>query len=73
MGEKWEYNSIWELRDYEGKLNIVTKKGAEHAGFVCLVEDEDEMDEYECECVFIDCEDGTWMIFANEIERVEKL
>lgn len=65
--------NIWELLDYNGKIKITTKEGVEHIGNVCLIEDVDEDDDYTDECVFIDCADGTWAIFAHEIQKVEEV
>ena len=65
--------NIWKLADYDGKLKITTKFGIEHIGTVCLIEDVDEDDDYESECVFLDCEDGTWAVFAHEIAKIEPL
>ena len=63
--------NIWDLLDYNGRVKIITKKGMEHTGTICCIEDVDEDDDYVDECLFIDCVEGdTWAIFVHEIEDI---
>ena len=64
-------DNIWDLLNYNGKVKIVTRKGMEHIGTICFIEDVDEDDDYTDECLFIDCDEGdTWAVFVHEIEDI---
>ncbi|MBQ6877955.1 MAG: hypothetical protein IJO22_06105 [Oscillospiraceae bacterium] len=66
-------NNVWDFADYKGKIKITTKDGEKYLGFVSDVEDKEDDDAYEDDCINIYCDDGIWGIFQNEIEKIEKL
>lgn len=62
--------NIWDLLEYEGRLQIIKKNGKEHIGKLILIEDVDEDDDYTDECLCLECADGIWGIFVHEIEDI---
>lgn len=62
--------NIWNLLDHNGRVKIITKKGMEHTGTICCIQDVDEDDDYIDECLCLECADGIWGIFVHEIEDI---
>ena len=65
--------NIWDFEGYKGKIKITTTDGEEYVGLISDIEDKDEDDAYEDDCINIYGTDGIWGFFQNEIEKIEKL
>ena len=65
--------NIWDFVNYKGKIKITTKDGEKYIGLISDIEDKEDDDAYEDDCINISCSDGIWGIFQNEIDKIEKL
>ena len=65
--------NIWNYIDYKGRIKLTTTDGEEYIGLISDIEDKEEDDAYEDDCLNIYCKDGVWGFFQYEIEKIEKI